>query len=114
MSLLKVKFLKNIHIYARIYLIFLKNVLKQTLNSFYNKFKPQWKDLKSSYQVRSILVPFYNSDALILGLNSVKGLRVTKTVKEITFEGVWGELESKSGFQKQSFTKYFRLTVVFT
>ena len=27
--------------------------------------------------------------------NSVKDLRVTKNVKEIKFEGVWGELESK-------------------
>ena len=31
----------------------------------------------------------------MLGLNSVKDLRVTKNVKEIKFEGVWGELESK-------------------
>ena len=26
----------------------------------------------------------------------MKGLRVTKSVKEIRFEGVWGELESKN------------------
>ena len=31
----------------------------------------------------------------------VKDLRVTKIVKEIKFEGVWSELESKKGFQKQ-------------
>ena len=31
----------------------------------------------------------------MLGLNSVKDLTVTKNVKEIKFEGVWGELESK-------------------
>ena len=29
---------------------------------------------------------------------SEKVIRVTKIVKEITFEGVWGELESKTGF----------------
>ena len=33
--------------------------------------------------------------ALILGLNSAKDLRVTKNIKEIKFEGVWGELQSK-------------------
>ena len=38
---------------------------------------------------------FCHSIALMLGLNSVKDLRVTKNVKEIKFEGVWGELESK-------------------
>ena len=27
--------------------------------------------------------------------NSVKGLRITKNVKAVKFEGVWGELESK-------------------
>ena len=26
----------------------------------------------------------------------MKGLRVTKVVKDIKFEGVWGELESKN------------------
>ena len=30
-----------------------------------------------------------------LGLNSVKGLRVTKIVKETRFEGVWGRVRIK-------------------
>ena len=46
--------------------------------------------------------------------NSVKGLRVMKIVKEIKFEGFWGELESKKGFQRQLVTKYLRLHLVFT
>ena len=33
--------------------------------------------------------------ALILGYNCVNGLRVTKTVKEIKFEGVWSKLKAK-------------------
>ena len=37
----------------------------------------------------------------------MKGLTVTKNVKEIKFEGVWGELESKKGFQRQSYYKIF-------
>ena len=67
MSLLTAKFVKNSHILARIYFIFLKNVLKQTWNFFNIKFRPQWKDRKSSYQVREILGLFYNFIALILG-----------------------------------------------
>ena len=39
--------------------------------------------------------------ALILVLYNVKGLRITKNVKEIKFEGVLGELESKKSFQRQ-------------
>ena len=73
-------------------------MLKQTWHSFNTKFQTQWKDRESSYHVRIILRLFCHSIALILGLNSVKDLRVTtKNVKEIKFEGVWGELESKKG-----------------
>ena len=43
----------------------------------------------------------------------MKGLRVIKIVKGITFEGLWGELESIKGFQRQSVTKYLRITLVF-
>ena len=41
MTLLRAKFLKNSVIWARIYFIFLKNVLKQTSNSFNTIFGPQ-------------------------------------------------------------------------
>ena len=37
----------------------------------------------------------------------MKGLRV-KIFKEKTFEVVWGELEAKKYFQRQSFSKYLR------
>ena len=43
----------------------------------------------------------------------MKGLRVIKIVKGITFKGLWGELESIKGFQRQSVTKYLRITLVF-
>ena len=42
----------------------------------------------------------------------MKGLKVTKTAKEIKFERVWGDLEAKYCFQRQSFTKYLRPTLV--
>ena len=32
----------------------------------------------------------------------MKDLRVTKIIKEIKFKGVWGKLESKEDFQRQS------------
>ena len=67
-------------------------MLKQTWHSFNTKFQTQRKDGESSYQVRIILGLFIHSIALILGLNSVKDFRVTENVKEIKFEGVWGEL----------------------
>ena len=71
-------------------------MLKQTWHSFNTKFQTQWKDWESSYHVTIILGLFCHSIPLIWGLNSVKDLRVTKNVKEINFEGVWGELESKT------------------
>ena len=95
MLLLTTKFVKNGHIYDRIFFIFLKNVLKQTWHSFNTKFQTQRKDGESSYQVKIILWLFCHSLALILGLNIVKDFRVTKNFKDINFEGVRGELESR-------------------
>ena len=51
--------------------------------------------------MRQILGIFRDLIALILGYNSVKGFRVSKNVKEIKFEGVWCDLESKESFQRQ-------------
>ena len=101
MILSTVEFVINSHISARIHFAFLKNVLKETWNSFNAKFQPQSKDRKSSYQERQSLALFCKLFALILGQNSMKGLRVTKIVKETKFEGVWGELESTKGFERQ-------------
>ena len=42
----------------------------------------------------------------------MKGLRVTKNVKEIKFEGVWGELDSKKTFPEKQPTRYLRLNLV--
>ena len=50
--------------------------------------------------------------ALILGQNSVKGVKVTKNIKEIKFEGVWGEIESKGAFQRQWLAGYLGLAPV--
>ena len=63
----------------------------------------------SIYQVRQIFALFYDLIALTLGSNSVKDLRITKIAKEIKFERVFGKLESKQSFKRESDTKYLRL-----
>ena len=58
-------------------------------------------------------VIFCDLIALILGYICVKGLRVTKIVKEIKFEVVSGKLEAKKYLQRKSFTKYLKMSLVF-
>ena len=67
MSLSTAPVVKNRYILPVIYFIFLKNVLDKTWKAFNTKFEPQWKDQKSSYQVRQILALFRKLVALILG-----------------------------------------------
>ena len=72
------------------------------------------KRLELQSQSKANFSIFCNLINLILGWNSVKGLRVTKIIKEIwKFEGVLDKLELRKGFQRQSVTKYLRLTLVF-
>ena len=94
MLLLTTPVVKNSHNYARIYLIVLKIVLKQTRDSFNIKFRPQWKDRKSSYQQRQILALFYKLIALILGKTAWKALELPKLSKKLSLKGL-GELEAK-------------------
>ena len=92
---LAAKEVKDFNIQSRRFFIILKNVQKQTRNSFTIKFKPNRIDRKSSYKIRLIFDLSSHLIALLLGQNSVKGIRVTKSVKEIEFERVWSKLESK-------------------
>ena len=108
MSLLTAWIVKNNN-FAAICFIFLKNVLHYyTGKAFNTKFRPQWKDRESSYQVRLILAPFCKLVSLILSYNCFKGLRVTKIVKQIRFEGFMGNLETRNCFQRHSFTKFLK------
>ena len=43
----------------------------------------------------------------------MKDLRVTKIVKGIKFEGVWGELGAGGCYWGQSFIEYLRQSLVF-
>ena len=58
MSLLAAPIIKNSHIYAGTYSIFLKIVLNQSSKYFNTNFRNQWKDRKRSYQLKQILVLF--------------------------------------------------------
>ena len=101
MSLIPTKFVRNSHIWTKIYFIFLGNVLKQTWNSFYTNIEDQWKSWKSSYQAKQILALFCYLIPLILSQSSMEALGVTIIVKKIKFEGVCDESESKRGFQRE-------------
>ena len=43
----------------------------------------------------------------------MKGITVTKIVKEINFGEVWGELKAQTCFQRQAFIRCLRLTLAF-
>ena len=49
---------------------------------------------KAIIKVRQILSLICKLFAQILGWNCVKGLRFTKIVEQIKFEGVWGKFEA--------------------
>ena len=100
MTLLKTKFIKNSHISSKIYFFFLKNVLKQTRNSFNTKIQAQWKACSSNYQLKQILAVFCNLIPLILGQSSVEVLGVTEIVKKIKFEGILDKWKSRKLFQR--------------
>ena len=75
-------FVKNSNISATIFFIFLKNLLKQTWNSFDTKFQLQGKDLRSNYQVKENFRNFCQLVIIVLGQNNVKGLKFTKCLKK--------------------------------
>ena len=66
-SLLSVWIVRNSHISAGIYFIFLKTTLDLTWRTLEIKFAAQWIDQESSYQVRQILGPLCKVVSLILG-----------------------------------------------
>ena len=105
-------FWKQSFFWLKFTLSFKKHVLNQTSKAFNTKFGPQWKDCKSNYQVKQTLSLLCIFVTVILDENYVKGLSVTKIVKQIKFEGDWGKLEAKYFFQRQSWAKYMRQTLV--
>ena len=64
----------------------------------------------TSKQILDILC---NLIALILGESCVKSLTFPKIFKEVIFERVSTELETRKCFERESFRKYYRWTNVF-
>ena len=91
----QLQWLKRVIVLDEIYFIFLGNVIHQTSKAFNSKFGAQRKNSKSSSQVKQIFALFCQLVALISGQNCIKVLRVTKSVKQIKFEGAWWSLKSK-------------------
>ena len=83
MFLLTTYFVNSNHIKAKIFSIFLKNALNQTGNNFNTKFRRQWKDGKSCYQVRQDLSLFCNLIAIYLSWNRFKTLELPKLPKKL-------------------------------
>ena len=104
---------KNNHILAEIYFIFLKKRPRTNLKVFQYEIWTSVKRSKKYYEVRQILAFGCNLVALILDYNCVKGLRATKIVKPIKVEEVCIKLQTENCFEKQSWTKYLRQTLVF-
>ena len=107
-SLLRAPIFKNSHFVAEIYFIFLK--------TSYIKIQRLWipnvdvsekiRKINIKYQIKQTFSLHCKLLTLILDLNYVKGLRVTKIAKQSKFEGTWGKLEVKYCFQRQSWLKY--------
>ena len=98
MFLLTTNFVKKSHIYAGIFFTFSKGGLNQTWNAFNTTFLHQWKDWKSSYQVREAFTVFFQFNCSNFRLKQCQRLGFIKIVEEIKFEGFLDELESKKSF----------------
>ena len=88
-SLLIAQCVKKGHIQARLNLIFLKILLKQTSNSFNTKFGTQYKNAKSSYQVRGNLNHFFGTNCSSFMLKQCKRHYFYQNGQKIT---VWRSL----------------------
>ena len=99
MSLLRASIVKRVIFWLEFTLSFWKDTLDQTWKSSNTKLGPQWKDQEGSSKVRQVFGSFFSLVALILGWNSVKGVRLTEFVKKKKkkkIEWVWRELKAKN------------------
>ena len=102
----------NSLILAAIYFIFLKIFLHQTLESFDSECGPQWKDWSSSYPSKTKI-----STLLMLSFSNLK-LEVCKkpySYQNCPQNDIWRvlwQVRSRNHFQRQSWTKYKKQTLV--
>ena len=93
MSLLTAFIVKNSHILAGIYFIFLKKGPGPNSKGFQCQI---WTSVKRSEKQLSSKTNF----SALLQISCVIGLRFTKIVKQMKLEVVWGDLESRSLFKR--------------
>ena len=113
MFLLTAQIVTNSHILAGIYFTFLKKRPGANLKLFWYQIWTSVKRLVKYLSSNRTFSTFCNLVALILNWNCLKNLLVSKIVQKIKFEGDRGELEAKTCFQRQSWARYIRQTLVF-
>ena len=92
--------------------MFLRNILKQAWKSFSAKFRPKWKDQRSTYHVRHILALFCNLIALILIKTVWKALELPKLSKKLSLKGS-GASERQKMFSETVIHKIFDINSSF-
>ena len=114
MSLLIPHFLKKGHIIGYNLLYPSEKRTKTNLKLFQYQIQTSVKRSEKQLPSKANFCFFFLLNCSNFKLKQCKRHRVTKILKQIMFQGVWGESESKTGFQRQSVTKYWRLTLVST
>ena len=102
MFLLTAPIVRNSHILAGIYFIFLKKRPGPNLKVFRYQIQTSVKRLVRQLSSKLKFSTFTQS--------CVKSLIVIKIVQKIKFEGDWGKLDVKNCFQRQSWIGYMRQT----
>ena len=86
MSLLAAPIFKNSYVWLKFILSFSENILDQTSKAFNTKFGPQWKDKKSSYQLKQILQLFLK---ITYSSFELKVLESPKLQNKWSLKGSW-------------------------
>ena len=110
--LLRAKLLRNNDILARISLILLKKLLKESWNSFNVKYETQLKERRNSYQVKQILGLFLTFNCSKFTLRKCEKFYSQQNYQR---NWVWRSLQGdriKKSFQRQYFAKYLGATLV--
>ena len=99
--------LKTVIFWLEFTLSFYEIVQDETGKVVNTKFGSQWKNSESIYQARQILAYFCKLGALMLRENYLKGLRVTKIVKQLKFQGSLRWVKNKKLFAEIIILKIF-------
>ena len=110
-SFLTANFNKNSHFWYIIYFLFLKNVLEQTWNSFMTNFNLSEK-IERLLLSKANFHPFLQLNCSNFRSKLFEALELPNMSKNQVQRGLCG-VRIKNVFERQSFTKYLRLALVF-